>query len=127
MEAPLNRKAGKYSARLGVTWRQCAQFILELLGHTVDANDIEPIWEDVRTVQPLTESEIRWNNQRAGIPVEVQLEDEGWTDEQIARIADAEIQSTIRNTDAASVAREDALRRYNAGQVNGAPNATVSE
>jgi hypothetical protein len=127
MEAPLNRKAGKYTARLGVTWRQCAQFILELLGYTVAANDIEPIWEDVRTVQPLTESEIRWNNQRAGIPVEVQLEDEGWTDEQIARIGDAETASQTRTTTIADVAIEEARRRAAAGQVAGAPNATVAE
>ena len=127
MEAPLNRKAGKYTARLGVTWRQCAQFILELLGHTVDANDIEPIWEDVRTVQPLTESLIRVNNAKAGIPIEVQLEDEGQTDEEIARIGKAETASQTRTTTIADVAIEEARRRAAAGQVAGAPNATVAE
>ncbi len=124
-EAPLSRKAQKYTHRLGVTWCQAAQFMLELSGHAVTENDVEPVWEDVRTVQPLTESEVRWNNQRAGIPIEVQLEDEGWTDEQIARIADAETQSTVRNTDAAQVARDAALARFNAGQVAG--DATVAE
>jgi hypothetical protein len=126
-EAPLSRKAQKYTHRLGVTWCQAVQFMLELSGHAVTENDIEPVWDDVRTVQPLTESQVRLNNAKAGIAIEVQLEDEGWTDEQLARIADAETQKTVRETEASDVARADALARFNAGQVKGAPNATVAE
>ena len=126
-EAPLSRKAGKYTDRLGVTWCQAAQFILELDGFTVTPNDLEPIWEDVRTVQPLTEATIHKTNVEAGIPIEVQLEDEGWTDEQIARIGDAEAQSTVRQTDAATVARDEAMRRFAAGQVPGVANSVGAE
>jgi hypothetical protein len=126
-EAPLTRKAKKYTDRLGVTWCQAVQFMLELLGHAVTPNDVEPVWEDVRTVQPLTESTVHWNNQRAGLPIEVQLEDEGWTDEQIARIHEADTNRTIRQTDAGQVARDEALRRFNAGRVPGVPNATQGD
>ncbi|MFA5387393.1 MAG: phage portal protein, partial [Candidatus Paceibacterota bacterium] len=104
MEAPLSRKANKYTERLGVTWRQAAQFILELSGHVVEVNDIEPIWEDVRTVQPLTESQIRLNNTNAGIPIEVQLEDEGQTEDEIARIHNVEQDRAERESDIGSIA-----------------------
>jgi len=127
MEAPLNRKAKKYTSRLGVTWRQCAKFILELQGFSVEANDIEPIWEDVRTIQPLTESVIRVNNSKAGIPIDTQLEREGWTDDEIEEMHSVEDANTSRMTDAASVARDAALARFNAGQVPGVPNATPQE
>jgi len=126
-EAPLTRKAGKYSNRLGVTWKQAAQFILELQGHVVVANDIEPIWDDVRTVQPLTESEIRLNNSKAGMPLDTQLEREGWTDDELAEMHKREDANQARSTDAASVARDAALARFNAGVVPGLPNATVGE
>ncbi len=127
MEAPLNRKAGKYAARLGVTWRQCAQFILELLGHTVDTNDIEPIWEDVRTVQPWTEAQIRKTNAEAGIPIETQLEREGWTDEEIAEMQKVDQDKQTRSTTIADVAIADARRRAAAGIVPGIPNANQAE
>jgi hypothetical protein len=127
MEAPLNRKAKKYANRLGVTWRQCAQFILELQGFTVEANEVEPIWEDVRTVQPLTESLIRVNNDKAGIPIDTQLEREGWTDEELDEMHKRLAEREFRSVDAASVAREEAIRRFNAGQVPGVPNATNGE
>ena len=124
MEAPLSRKASKYTGRMGVTWRQAAAFILELSGHTVRVNDVTPIWEDVRTVQPLTEAQIHEANSKAGMPIEIQLEREGWTAEELATLHDAETQRTVRETNAADVAREDALRRFNAGKVEGMANAT---
>jgi hypothetical protein len=127
MEAPLTRKAAKYTERLGVTWRQAAQFILSLSGFNVEVNDIEPIWEDVRTVQPLTEAQIRETNMKAGIPIEVQLDREGWTDEELDALFAAEADRTKRETDASDVAREEAMRKFAAGQVPGAPNATVAE
>ena len=123
MEAPLARKAGKYTERLGVTWKQAAAFILELSGSSVVPNDIEPMWEDVRTVQPWTEAQIRKTNAEAGIPIETQLEREGWTDEEIAEMGKVEDARSARQTDAASVARDAAMMRFNAGQVPGMPNA----
>ncbi len=127
MEAPLTRKASKYTHRLGVTWCQAAQFILELAGFTVSENDLEPIWEDVRTVQPFTESEIHLNNAKAGIPIEWQLEQEGYSKDEIAALQDVDAQKTARAAQFSEAALEDARRRFNAGQVEGVPGATVAE
>ena len=117
MDAPLSRKAKKYTTRLGATWRQVASFVLELSGINVAPSDITPLWEDVRTVQPLTEATVHKTNSEAGIPIETQLRMESWTAADIEAMHEDAAAKLAAMTNYSDVAREDALKRFNAGQV----------
>jgi hypothetical protein len=88
MEAPLTRKVQKYQKRLQQTWRRVALFLLKLNGEntTVPVKDVLPLWQDVRTVQPLTEAQTRLTNVQAGIPIHNQLRDDGWTDPELDQL-----------------------------------------
>lgn len=115
MEAPLVKKATKYTTHLGVTWRQAMAFALALNGTQIRPNDIEPVWCDPETVQPLTQSEIRKRNRAAGIPIRVQLKREGWSDEELAELDaedDAQAEREARMAEASMTA---ARRRFDQG------------
>lgn len=86
MEAPLVNKAEKYTERLAVTWRELAQFVLRLVGITIDRDQIEPIFKPAETVQPLTTAIIRQTNVAAGMPLRSALRMEGMSAADIAEI-----------------------------------------
>lgn len=83
MEAPLNKKAGRFIERWTVAWRKVAAFILELDGQVVDPTTIEPVFDRPETVQPRTAAEIRQINVNSGLPLVTVLRDEGWTQQEI--------------------------------------------
>ena len=111
MEAPLTRKVEKYQKRLRVAWRRVAVFLLKLKGKDVRVNDVIPLWQDVRTVQPLTQAQARQTNVAAGIPIHNQLRDEGWTEKELdqldvdgQRAGAGAVQETTRGTPAEQAA-----------------------
>ena len=86
LEAPLNRKVYNRIKRLEGSWKQVISFALKLAGATVGLAEIEPVWKSVETVQPKTQADIRFVNVQAGIPIETQLRDEGWSEDKIAQM-----------------------------------------
>lgn len=86
MEAPLVAKVEAYQEVLGDTWSRVAAFALQLSGTTVDIDDIEAVWKAAHTMQPKSQAETRKTNAEAGIPIENQLRDEGWTEEQLEQL-----------------------------------------
>lgn len=83
MEAPLNKKILRYEKRLGSDWARLAAFLLQLDGTAVEASQIEAVWDDPATIQPVTLAQIRATNVSAGMPLVTILRDEGWSQEEI--------------------------------------------
>jgi hypothetical protein len=115
MEAPLVKEAAKYCARLATTWKHAAAFVMNLAGHTVSPNDIECVWEDEHTVQPLTEATIHKTNVDAGINIVTQLRREGWSEEELAQLAADEDEAQARDATMADVALAAARRGFDQG------------
>lgn len=86
MEAPLNKKAAKYQKRLGATWRDVAAFALKLAGVAVIADDVTPVWEEARTVQPVSEATAAASYTAAGVPLKTILRRQGWTADELAKM-----------------------------------------
>lgn len=86
MEAPLNKKAQATIDREKPVWSELASYLLLLDEQTVDAADIDPIFDKPATVQPMTAAQIRLTDTQAGISILTQLRDEGWTDEQLEQL-----------------------------------------
>jgi Phage portal protein, SPP1 Gp6-like len=84
MEAPLNHKAQKYITRFIAGWSEVAQFMMMVAGlGVVDDNAIIPIFEQPETVQPYTQALIRKESVAAGIPLMWQMEQEGYTEQEL--------------------------------------------
>ena len=79
MEAPLAKKAAKYKERLGMAWKDAIAYALKLSGVAVEPEDIEPVWEDERTVQPSAEADVVTKYVAAGVPLKTALRRAGWT------------------------------------------------
>jgi hypothetical protein len=95
MEAPLVKKCKKRQNLFASQWQDIAAFIASLEGMTITPDDITCIWERIESVQPLTEAQVRQANVTAGIPLEIVLKRDGWTDEEIAGIKKAK-QAALR-------------------------------
>lgn len=88
LEAPLNKKCGRYIRRFGNTWQRVAAFLLLLDGKKVDPETITPVFEDPATVQPRTRAEVREIRVRAGEPLTTVLRDQGMSDAYIEQMRD---------------------------------------
>lgn len=86
MEAPLNKKVQRFITRFNPVYRELAAFLLKLDGRNVPATAIEPQWEEVRSMQPLTQAQVRQTNAGAGMPLKTILRDEGWTKEELDQL-----------------------------------------
>jgi len=115
MEAPLVKEAARYMARLAVTWKHAAAFVMRLSGHSVTADDIECIWEDEHTVQPYTESLIHKTNVDAGVPIVTQLRREGWSDAELAQMQKDMDEAQAGMTSLADVAISRARKEFDQG------------
>ena len=115
MEAPLVKEAARYMARLAVTWKHAAAFVMRLSGHAVTADDIECIWEDEHTVQPYTESLIHKTNVDAGIPIVTQLRREGWSEDELAQMQKDMDEAQAGMTSLADVAISRARKEFDQG------------
>jgi hypothetical protein len=112
MEAPLDKKASRYIERLTFSWRKVGHFLLLLDGHEVDPLTIMPIFEDSRTMQPLTLAQSRQMNVAAGIPIRSQLRWEGMSEEEISQMeADREAERAANQAGLAN-ALLDAQRNF---------------
>jgi hypothetical protein len=60
--------------------------MLQLAGMAIDPAAILPVWDPSATVQPKSEAEIRKLATEAGIPLEIQLQREGWSEDDIAAL-----------------------------------------
>lgn len=85
MEAPLNKRVEKYIKRFMATWDKLGRFLLKLDGKG-DTKQVLAVFADHRTVQPAMEAGIRKTNVEAGIPIRTQLRNEGWTDDELAKM-----------------------------------------
>ena len=89
MEAPLMHQARDMIARLKEVWQELFVFVLGLEGYRVAKGDVRVIYEEPRTVQPLTEAQVRAQGVRAGIPLRLLLKREGWTEAELAEYDEA--------------------------------------
>ena len=86
MEGPLVKKCQRYIEALSVPWQQLGAFMLKIKGMTVNPSDLQPVWEDPRTIQPLAEAQSRKLAKEAGIPLNTLLRREGWDQGEIAQM-----------------------------------------
>lgn len=89
MESPLNHKAQRYIDRFTAVWSEVAQFMLLLDGTTVDSNAIIPHFDRPETIQPYTQSLITKELVGAGVPLLWQMEQQGYTGQEIAALEEA--------------------------------------
>lgn len=90
MEAPLNHKAQKLIDRFVPVWSEIAAFMLRLAGAgEIDDNAVVPVFAEPRTVQPYTQALIRKESVAAGVPLLWQMQQEGYTEQELADLQDA--------------------------------------
>lgn len=90
MEAPLNHKAQKYITRLTATWSEVAGFLARLGGlGELENSAIVPVFDEPQTIQPYTRSLIRKEAVAVGIPLKWQLQQEGYTDQELDELQEA--------------------------------------
>lgn len=86
LEAPLNNKAWDRIDRFRVTWRKLAAFILQILGYSVQPEDIEPQFARPETIQPSVEAMVYKTWHDAELPTEANLRRANFSDAEIAEI-----------------------------------------
>lgn len=84
LESPLARKVTRLQATLRPVWRELAGFLMG----TDDTSDIWIAYEDVETVQPMTEAQIAQTWRLSGLPLATVLKEQGWTPEDLDEVAD---------------------------------------
>lgn len=90
MESPLNHKAQKYITRWTANWSEVAQFMMLVAGMgLIDDNAIIPIYDQPETVQPYTQALIRKESVAAGIPLMWQMQQEGYTEQELDELENA--------------------------------------
>jgi hypothetical protein len=87
MEAPLIKKCERFIKVLTPTWTAIGAFLMQLAGQPVAPEAIVPQFGEVRTVQPLTQAQIRQADVATGIPLVTELRREGWTEAELAQLA----------------------------------------
>lgn len=116
MEAPLNHKVEGYIKRLTATWSEVAQFLLRLDGAgEIDDNAIVPIFDQPETIQPYTQALIRKEAIAAGIPLAWQMEQEGYTEQEIADLQTAKEQAMQQQQATLAAAMTNAQRNFDRG------------
>jgi hypothetical protein len=115
MEAPLNHKAQKYITRWTATWSELAQFMMMVAGMGVVADDaIIPVFEEPETIQPLTQALIRKASVEAGIPLMWQMEQEGYTEQELADLDAARQEEAGVTLESAGISGPGSLALVNA-------------
>jgi hypothetical protein len=119
MEAPLNKKAGERIEHINPTWRQVAAFIVELKGSQIRPAEVTPLWDAVETVQPLTEAQIRRENVAAGMPLVTALRREGWSDEELEKMAKEQTEEGTRKQNSLALALLEQQRNFDVSPAEG--------
>jgi hypothetical protein len=83
MEAPLTRKVTRLQKTIAPVWKDIAHYLLK----TSDT-DIDAAYEEVETVQPLTQALIYKALREAGLPLPTVLKLDGWTDDDLDEVMD---------------------------------------
>jgi len=89
MEAPLNFKVRDRIERFEPVWREAIAFALQISGADVTAQEVVVNWLNVQTIQPEAAAKIRLMDIQAGIPLEISLKREGWTQAEIDDLREA--------------------------------------
>lgn len=97
MEAPLQRKVSRLLATLRPTWRDLAQFMLELSGVNVTSQNIQVEFDPFQTIQPMTQAMVRKEALATGIPLKNSLRSEGWTDGDLAQLDQDRMEDLVFN------------------------------
>lgn len=116
MEAPLNDKVADYIARFEPVWSQVGAFLMLLDGQTVAPEDVQPVFSDPRTIQPLTQAQIRQTNVGAGYPLRSQLRDEGKSDAEIEQVETDRQEERAGQQQTLAAAVLNARRQLDGGQ-----------
>lgn len=90
MEAPLSKKAKKRVKQFGETWKEVASFLLQLTSVKVASKEIVPVWERIKSEQPLAEMQAINFGTSSGLALKTMLRRQGWTSQEIAQ-AEADI------------------------------------
>ena len=125
MEAPLNHKAQKYITRWTATWSELAQFMMLVAGMGLIEDDaIIPVFEEPETVQPYTQALIRKESVAAGIPLLWQMEQEGYTEQELDDLQGASQEEQGAQQQSLATALTNAQRNFdqNGAGVNGNGN-----
>lgn len=115
MESPLTKKAERYVERYKAEMRLIGWFLLLLDGTVVDVNSIQPVYDDPRTVQPLTQAQVRQANAGAGMPLRTQLRREGWSDEELNEMDEDKRAEEAASQRALGSALVEAQKRFDRG------------
>lgn len=86
MESPLTMKVRRTIQRYRRTWQNLFRFLAKLNGHEIDLTKINPVFSEVRTIQPLTQAQAYDYRTKAGMPLPTQLRNEGWDEEEIEQL-----------------------------------------
>jgi len=111
LEAPLVRKAERYSHRWETTWRQVLRWLLRVTGGgDVPETDIDVVWAEPATTQPETDAVTVKTLVEAGVPLRTALRRQGWSDAELDQLAqdEAEEQAAAATMAQAYVAAAEA-------------------
>jgi hypothetical protein len=127
MEAPLNHKAQKYITRWTANWSEVAQFMMLVAGMgEIDDNAIVPVFDKPETVQPYTQALIRKESVAAGIPLMWQMEQEGYTQQELDNLESAIQDEQTGQQQNLAVALTNAQRQFDQGGANAQQNGATA-
>lgn len=86
MESGLVKKVESKQEAYAPEWQAFAAYVLQLQGTTVDASDIQLVWEPAESQQPLMDAQVLKTNKEAGIPVITSARRQGWDEADIAQL-----------------------------------------
>jgi len=104
MEGQLNKKVAKYNERFAAEWERLARF--------VSGQQTQAIYEDPRTVQPLTQAQTRQTNVNAGIPLKTQLRQEGWSPQDLEQLDADQMAEQMAQQNSLAAAMLNAQREF---------------
>lgn len=82
MEAPLTRKVSRLQKTIIPVWKDIALYMLRA------EHDIDCTYEEVETIQPLTQANIYKALREAGLPLPTVLKLDGWTENDLDEVSD---------------------------------------
>lgn len=123
MESPLNHKAQKYIDRFMSTWSELGQFMLRVAGTSVADNAVIPVFDKPQTVQPYTQALIRKEGVQAGLPLLWLMEQEGYTEQELADLEAAKQKAAAEQRANMAQAMTDAQRNFDQGDSGSDSNA----
>lgn len=128
LDSALSQQAAECSVWFGSSWRQVmdlAQKLVQVYGSLDgEPTTITPVWADTAYVDPVSEEQNRTQMATrvktlvdAGVPIEVALRREGWTDEELSELASAKEkeQEAAQNSLASALATQQ--RRFDQNQM----------